>query len=151
MLTHRPVFAANGFHFVHNPDADPGRRVRLTAVPFSKNIQLGDEDIRELASLLADASLSGAAALAAVKLPRVTAMHASRACRGSVMIGHSLTRQAMRRIVANLATLEQPWNCPHGRPTLRHLADLAQLACEVLQPASGPLPASDDDATGSTE
>lgn len=26
-----------------------------------------------------------------------------------------------------LAGLEQPWNCPHGRPTLRHLVDLAAL------------------------
>jgi len=24
-------------------------------------------------------------------------------------------------VVSNLATLESPWNCPHGRPTLRFL------------------------------
>ena len=40
ILTHLSVFANSGFHFVCDPEADPGRRVRLTAVPFSKNIQV---------------------------------------------------------------------------------------------------------------
>lgn len=30
----------------------------------------------------------------------------------------------MEKILANLAELRSPWNCPHGRPTMRHLADL---------------------------
>ena len=30
----------------------------------------------------------------------------------------------MCRIVCNLRGLYQPWNCPHGRPTLRHLLSL---------------------------
>lgn len=28
------------------------------------------------------------------------------------------------QILYNLAGLKSPWNCPHGRPTMRHLADL---------------------------
>lgn len=40
VLAHQSVFAANGFNFTHSPEADPGRRVRLTTVPFSKNIQV---------------------------------------------------------------------------------------------------------------
>ena len=31
------------------------------------------------------------------------------------------------RLLRQLASLDQPWNCPHGRPTLRHLVDLEQL------------------------
>ena len=23
-----------------------------------------------------------------------------------------------------MGTMDQPWNCPHGRPTMRHLSDL---------------------------
>ena len=28
---------------------------------------------------------------------------------------------------AQLARLEQPWNCPHGRPTMRHLGSLSMF------------------------
>lgn len=31
------------------------------------------------------------------------------------------------QIVEHLADLESPWNCPHGRPTMRHLVDLTSL------------------------
>ena len=44
------------------------------------------------------------------------------------MIGTHLDRPQMSRLVRQLSTLHQPWNCPHGRPTLRHLVDLKQLA-----------------------
>ena len=33
----------------------------------------------------------------------------------------------MSRLCRNLTTIERPWNCPHGRPTMRHLADLADV------------------------
>jgi len=42
---------------------------------------------------------------------------ASMACRISVMAGDELTMPQMRRMVENLRTLKQPFNCPHGRPT----------------------------------
>lgn len=51
-------------------------------------------------------------------------MLASRACRSSIMIGRALDAPAMRRILSRLAQLDAPWNCPHGRPTMRHLAVL---------------------------
>ena len=55
---------------------------------------------------------------------RVRAMFASRACRTSVMIGTALTKADMRKLILHMSELEQPWNCPHGRPTMRHLIDL---------------------------
>ena len=58
---------------------------------------------------------------------RVRAMLAMRACRSSIMIGTALDARRARRILKNLATLKAPWNCPHGRPTMRHVADLASL------------------------
>ncbi|KAK4355681.1 hypothetical protein RND71_024652 [Anisodus tanguticus] len=45
--------------------------------------------------------------------PRVRAMLASRACKSSV-VGDPLGRNEMQKA----------WNCPHGRPTMRHLVDL---------------------------
>eukprot|EP00914_Ancora_sagittata_P014277 GHVO01027841.1.p1 GENE.GHVO01027841.1~~GHVO01027841.1.p1 ORF type:complete len:174 (-),score=34.99 GHVO01027841.1:145-666(-) len=48
---------------------------------------------------------------------------ASRACRSSVMIGTCLDHPRMLRIVRAMGDLSHPWNCPHGRPTMRHLRD----------------------------
>lgn len=57
-------------------------------------------------------------------VPRVMAMLAMRACRSSIMIGTTLRHKQMKSILENLAKLDSPWNCPHGRPTLRHLCVL---------------------------
>ncbi len=46
---------------------------------------------------------------------------ASKACRSSIMIGNSLDMKKMRNILFNLSTCLSPWNCPHGRPTMRFL------------------------------
>jgi DNA mismatch repair protein PMS2 len=53
-------------------------------------------------------------------------MLASRACRSSIMIGKALTRGTMESVLAHLSALKSPWNCPHGRPTMRHLAVLPE-------------------------
>ena len=96
----------------------------------------GVSDVLELISLLEAGSAAPWAAGkgsapgdawaggAVVRPSRVRAMLASRACRSSIMIGRPLTRGAMRRVLANLSRLHSPWNCPHGRPTMRHLCVL---------------------------
>ena len=33
------------------------------------------------------------------------------------MIGDTLRKNEMVKVVHNLSSLESPWNCPHGRPT----------------------------------
>jgi DNA mismatch repair protein PMS2 len=35
-----------------------------------------------------------------------------------------LTDGSSGQIIRHMGTIEQPWNCPHGRPTMRHLSDL---------------------------
>merc|ERR1712050_242109 len=55
--------------------------------------------------------------------PKIWKLLACRACRGAIMIGKALRLSEMERVIANLSTLQQPFNCPHGRPTFRHLAD----------------------------
>ena len=64
-----------------------------------------------------------------VSVPRpskVRKMFAMRACRSSIMIGKTLTERQMERVVRNMGTIDKPWNCPHGRPTMRHLMSLRQ-------------------------
>lgn len=123
ILDHLDVFAKNGFTFLVDKDAAATRKLKLLSLPFTKHTQFGTEDIRELASLLVDAPLNPST----IRLPKVMAMFASRACRSSIMIGTALHKEEMQKIVRNLSGLDQPWNCPHGRPTLRHLVDLMHL------------------------
>jgi DNA mismatch repair protein PMS2 len=40
------------------------------------------------------------------------------------MVGKTLTTSQMRKVVDHMGEMEKPWNCPHGRPTMRHLAGL---------------------------
>lgn len=41
-----------------------------------------------------------------------------------VMIGTALTASEMKKLITHMGEIEHPWNCPHGRPTIRHLANL---------------------------
>uniref|UniRef100_A0A6V0BI65 MutL C-terminal dimerisation domain-containing protein n=1 Tax=Pseudo-nitzschia australis TaxID=44445 RepID=A0A6V0BI65_9STRA len=58
------------------------------------------------------------------RLPKAIAMFASRACRTSIMIGTALSQKEMTTIVQKLSRTDMPWNCPHGRPTMRHVANI---------------------------
>ncbi|CAN6238495.1 unnamed protein product [Urochloa humidicola] len=124
----------NGFVLEEDLHASPGNHYLLKAVPFSKNITFGVQDVKELISMLAD-SQGDCSIISSYKLDktdsvcpsRVRAMLASRACRMSTMIGDPLTKVEMRKILKNLTGLRSPWNCPHGRPTMRHLVDLRAI------------------------
>ncbi|CAH9079164.1 unnamed protein product [Cuscuta europaea] len=128
----------NGFTLEEDVHAPPGLRFNLKAVPFSQKIMFGVADVKELISILADDDRQGGCnniqrsyktdTCDSVCPPRVRAMLASRACRSSVMIGDPLGRNEMYKILEHLAQLKSPWNCPHGRPTMRHLIDLATLS-----------------------
>ena len=62
-----------------------------------------------------------------IRPSKVRTVFAYKACRGAIMIGKALSRQEMREVIGNIHKLDQPWNCPHGRPTMRHLFDLSLL------------------------
>ncbi|KAJ6840967.1 DNA mismatch repair protein PMS1 isoform X1 [Iris pallida] len=131
---HMETIRKNGFVLIEDMNATPGHHFLLKALPFSKNITFGVDDLKDLISTLAD-SQGDCSVMSSYKTDtsdsicpsRVRSMLASRACRTSVMIGDQLTPKEMQNILQNLAHLKSPWNCPHGRPTMRHLADLAGL------------------------
>jgi len=129
LIDHLEVFEKNGFKFEVDLEALAGRRVKLVAVPTSKNWVFGKEDIDELIFMLSDAGgdLEGAS----IRPSRVRAMFASRACRTSVMVGTALSKADMRRLITHMGQIEQPWNCPHGRPTLRHLVNTDMISQEL--------------------
>ena len=132
---------------INNSSVDPGSMcgaassvLKLNAVPFLKNVAFDKSDVQELVSLLDQgqhslpsnsqlsiglrSNPSDAEPERVLRPGKVRAALAMRACRSSIMIGTALDARTMRRVLRNLSTLSAPWNCPHGRPTMRHVRRL---------------------------
>ncbi|XP_011862637.1 PREDICTED: mismatch repair endonuclease PMS2 [Vollenhovia emeryi] len=123
VIEHQQTFEDNGFTFNINEHAEPGRKIELIGMPVSGNWQFGQEDIEELVFLIREAGNENKERHI-YRPSRVRQMLASRACRGAVMIGTALNASEMQRLVTQMAQMQNPWNCPHGRPTMRHLLSL---------------------------
>lgn len=121
VLDQQDQLRKNGFVIREAEEPQPGKRVELIALPVLKNVVFDDSDLHELVQRLHEA---GPAQGSIVRCKKVDLMIALRACRLSIMVGQTLNRGTMSTVVGHLAELDRPWNCPHGRPTMRHLADL---------------------------
>ncbi|KAK1961510.1 DNA mismatch repair protein MutL [Colletotrichum sublineola] len=100
-----------------------GSRCKLLALPLSRETTFTLSDLEELISLLGDHHLTKAHS-SAPRPSKVRSMFAMRACRSSVMIGKALAQKQMEKLIRHMGELDKPWNCPHGRPTMRHLSGL---------------------------
>ncbi|KAJ5716055.1 hypothetical protein N7493_007966 [Penicillium malachiteum] len=124
VLENRSALEKNGFIVTVDESGDEpiGRRCKLVSLPLSKEVVFDSKDLEELLVLLSEAPVNHE-----IFVPRpskVRKMFAIRACRSSIMIGKTLTLRQMQRVVRNMGTIDKPWNCPHGRPTMRHLMGL---------------------------
>ncbi|MCJ1431646.1 hypothetical protein MMC27_001001 [Xylographa pallens] len=141
ILENQASLLKNGFLLSVDESGDlpVGQRCKLLSLPMSKEVTFSTRDLEELLVLLAEAPpassslstdppvLSAGRFATHANVPRpskVRRMFAMRACRSSVMVGKTLTREQMGRLVGRMGELEKPWNCPHGRPTMRHLLGL---------------------------
>uniref|UniRef100_A0A8C5PRS4 PMS1 homolog 2, mismatch repair system component n=1 Tax=Leptobrachium leishanense TaxID=445787 RepID=A0A8C5PRS4_9ANUR len=124
LMENLEIFKKNGFDFIFDENAPIMERVKLVSLPTSKNWTFGQQDIEELIFMLSDSPG------VMCRPSRVRQMFASRACRKSVMIGTALNVHEMRKLVAHMGEIEHPWNCPHGRPTMRHIACLDMISQE---------------------
>ncbi|ROW14533.1 hypothetical protein VPNG_03114 [Cytospora leucostoma] len=144
ILENHDALEANGFQVEVDESGDEpvGSRCQLLSLPLSRETTFSLADLEELISLLGDSPTSSspsgggggdaaaADATAARKrrnMPRpskVRKMFAMRACRSSIMIGKALSHRQMEKVVRHMGDMEKPWNCPHGRPTMRHLCGL---------------------------
>ncbi|KAK9462253.1 uncharacterized protein V1516DRAFT_308052 [Lipomyces oligophaga] len=116
--THEQTFIDNGFQLKFSADT-----VSLVSVPLIMGHALGIQDLMELVHAVIEYP-SPTSNSTTIKCSRVRKLFAMKACRSSIMIGTALKTDRMRRIIDNLGTLDKPWNCPHGRPTMRHLTTL---------------------------
>ncbi|KAI8961660.1 DNA mismatch repair protein MutL [Daldinia sp. FL1419] len=115
---------ANGFIVAMDESGDQpvGSRCQLLSLPLSRETTFDLTDLEELISILTDHQSNSANSIP--RPSKVRKMFAMRACRSSVMIGKSLTLKQMEKLVRHMGELDKPWNCPHGRPTMRHLCGL---------------------------
>lgn len=150
VIENRPALEANGFQVEADTSGDEpvGSRCRLLSLPLSRETTFSLADLEELISLLGDSPATtstppphgdgeddgtgdgghrGSVTGTRRHIPRpskVRKMFAMRACRSSVMIGKALSHRQMEKVVRHMGDMEKPWNCPHGRPTMRHLCAL---------------------------
>ncbi|KAG2223193.1 hypothetical protein INT45_011539 [Circinella minor] len=119
------ILRANGFELEIDPEKQPSQRIRVISQPISKNVIFDKKDFSELVYALSERPGQ------MVRCSRARAMFASRACRSSVMIGHCLNMRKMCQIVQHMGEIDQPWNCPHGRPTMRHLCSIEHTTTKI--------------------
>jgi DNA mismatch repair protein PMS2 len=129
VLNHSDALKANGFEIeVTSTDSDDmaestTRTCRLLTLPTSHTTTFDLSDLSELLYLLSDTPTSSSIIPRPKKVQRMLAM---RACRSSIMVGKVLTLKQMEQVVSHMGGMEKPWNCPHGRPTMRHLVGLGE-------------------------
>ncbi|OJD19852.1 hypothetical protein AJ78_00212 [Emergomyces pasteurianus Ep9510] len=143
IIDNLPLLEKNGFvvEVDRSGDEPIGRRCKLTSLPLSKEVVFNTRDLEELIVLLGESPqaqsapspssgvVSPPSLFSSQYIPRpskVRKMFAMRACRSSIMIGKTLTTKQMDRVVRHMGMIDKPWNCPHGRPTMRHLMSLGQ-------------------------
>ena len=125
ILANEHSLSANGF-IVEMDTSHEERRAKLTSLPMSKEVTFTPTDLEELLALVMDNPPSSSTSTSPY-IPRpskVRKLLASRACRSSVMIGKTLQKAQMENIVRHMGSMDKPWSCPHGRPTMRHLYGL---------------------------
>lgn len=121
VIENKSGLETNGFivNVDRSGETPVGSRCQLVSLPLSRETTFSLTDLDELVALLSEHPAGS------VPRPsRVRKMFAMRACRSSIMIGKTLTQQQMGKVVKHLGELDKPWNCPHGRPTMRHLCGL---------------------------
>jgi DNA mismatch repair protein MutL len=103
---HKELIKKLGFDLKHFG----GRSVLVTAVPSLVKNKSGELFLKEILTQLEEEEK--------VEKDRVKAVAKSFACHGSVKAGERLTEGEMSALVHQLFATEEPYSCPHGRPTV---------------------------------
>ncbi|CAF0875032.1 unnamed protein product [Adineta steineri] len=126
---HIDLFTRLGFDIeIDENESRIDRRCRVHAYPTisgAHSCVFGIDEIDEILSHLTDTSQHSRQE-EHYESSRLRKVFASKACRMSIMIGTDLTKKQMINVVRHLAQLAKPWNCPHGRPTIRHVSNLTE-------------------------
>ena len=83
----------------------------VRGVPYDLFGYQSKELFEEILSEILEAPLKGVPTLIREKI-------ASMACKAAVKGNHSLSIEEAKKLIDELLELENPYNCPHGRPTI---------------------------------
>ncbi len=107
LLEHLPLFESFGFEIRHFG----GKEYTVSAVPTNLYQMTEQELFRELLDQLEADERQGPPELFAQRL-------ATMACKAAVKGGQTLSRQEADALIDELLHLDNPYHCPHGRPTI---------------------------------
>lgn len=107
---HKELIGKLGFEIKHFG----GRTILVTAVPILIRNKSGEVFLREILTQLEEEGK--------VEKDRVKAVAKSFACHGAIKAGDRLTQEEMHSLVRQLFTTDEPYSCPHGRPTVIKLS-----------------------------
>ncbi len=99
-----------------------GKSVGMTSIPAFFDEQEAERTLLDLAARISASELAEDEAIG-LRREMLESMAASSACRTAVRIHRRLPEEQMRILVTDLFQCEQPYSCPHGRPTLLQMAD----------------------------
>ncbi|UJR14601.1 hypothetical protein I4U23_001596 [Adineta vaga] len=139
---HLDLFNRLGFEIeIDENESRIDRRCRVLSYPTisgAHSCVFGIDEIDEILSHLTD-STQQTRQEEHYESSRLRKVFASKACRMSIMIGTDLTKKQMISVVRHLAQLAKPWNCPHGRPTIRHVSNLTEVTNGLLSDKYHPI------------
>lgn len=115
------LFEKFGFKIDYDSSERIGGRIKVHRIPIGKEWSAGKEDIEEMINALRDSPKCLIEQESIFPFTGLKREIASRACRSSVMIGESLSKSQMAKLLSQMKTVRDPWHCAHNRPTIRHL------------------------------
>lgn len=88
-----------------------GNSYAIRSVPCDLYGNMGDELLQEILNELASEQKPGTPTAIAERI-------ATMACKSAVKGNHRMSREEMAELLEQLLTLDNPYHCPHGRPTM---------------------------------
>ena len=104
-----PLFARFGFEITDIDDNAP----KLTAVPYLFKGPAHTSFFTDILDKLGEAGFSRAGVNA-----NKTEAIAMAACKQAVKAGDNISEQEAQALIEKMLSLENPFTCPHGRPTI---------------------------------
>jgi len=108
-----PLFTRFGFEITPQKDSAPHNPAEITAVPTLFKGPVNTEFFTNLLDKISEIGFQGSGVYA-----HKTEAIAMAACKASVKAGDYLSEAEARGLIEKMLSLENPFTCPHGRPTI---------------------------------
>jgi len=90
----------------------------IFAVPSILGVQLSSTDLKDFLTTMCNKSKRRLIHSSCIRPPAIRRILKSKACRGAIMFGKSLSLFQISKIINNLKQCNFPFICAHGRPSM---------------------------------